>query len=191
MDTLGSQNKSSNISVLCKIGEIKCVARFYNIEYKVSIGKNGLSNDRKEGDDTTPIGQFSLSKVIFYRDNKVSKPRNRNYIFRKIKDNFGWCDDMKSINYNKFIDLKRDHRCGSFENLNRVDNLYDIILPLNYNVKPVIAGKGSAIFIHIQRENRLPTAGCIAFKQDDLLAVINKLDKNTKVNINYIVSNTR
>ena len=58
----------------------------------------------------------------------------------------GWCDDPKSKNYNKLISLPCNF---SHEKLYRKDNIYDLILVLNYNFKPIVKNKGSAIFIHI------------------------------------------
>ena len=41
----------------------------------------------------------------------------------------------------------------NFERLYRSDNIYDIILVLNFNLNPVQKNKGSAIFIHIAKRN--------------------------------------
>ena len=55
---------------------------------------------------------------------------------------------------------------------------------LNYNINPIIKNKGSAIFIHISKQNYESTKGCIALKKKDLIKIISKLTKNTKVLIN-------
>ncbi len=54
----------------------------------------------------------------------------------------------------------------TYEKLFRKDNLYDLILVLNYNINPIIKNKGSAIFIHIAKNKYKKTAGCIALKKD-------------------------
>ena len=74
----------------------------------------------------------------------------------------GWCDDPKSENYNKLIKLPSKF---SYEKLYRKDNLYDLILILNYNISPTIKNKGSAIFIHIKNGNFKKTKGCITLKK--------------------------
>ncbi len=92
----------------------------------------------------------------------------------------GWCNDSKSKNYNKLIKLPSNN---SYEKLYRKENIYDIILVLNYNMSPVIKNKGSAIFIHISRKNYKKTEGCVAVKKRDLIEIVKKLQKNTKVKI--------
>ena len=90
----------------------------------------------------------------------------------------GWCNDPKSKKYNKMI--RAPFKFG-FEKLFRKDNSYDIILILNYNMRPVRKNKGSAIFIHVAKKNYKKTKGCVALKKIDLLKIIKDLKKNTKV----------
>ena len=69
------------------------------------------------------------------------------------------------------------------EKLYRNDNIYDVLIVLNYNMKPIIKGKGSAIFIHVANKKFKPTAGCIGLKKGDLLLLLNVIKKNTKIEI--------
>ena len=92
----------------------------------------------------------------------------------------GWCDDPQSKKYNKLIKLPFIY---SFEKLYRKENIYDIILVLNYNMDPIIKNKGSAIFIHISKRNYKKTEGCVAVKKFDLLKVLGELNNKTKVKI--------
>ncbi len=91
-----------------------------------------------------------------------------------------WCDDINSKNYNNLVKLPFNY---NYEKLYRKENIYDIIIVLNYNMNPVIKNKGSAIFIHIARKNFKKTKGCIAVKKKDLLKIIKYLKRNTKVKI--------
>jgi L,D-peptidoglycan transpeptidase YkuD (ErfK/YbiS/YcfS/YnhG family) len=93
----------------------------------------------------------------------------------------GWCDDPNSIHYNKQIKLPSKF---SHEKLYRKDNLYDLFLVLNYNTNPVIKNKGSAIFLHITKDSYKKTKGCIALKKEDLIQLVSKIRKNTKIKIN-------
>jgi L,D-peptidoglycan transpeptidase YkuD (ErfK/YbiS/YcfS/YnhG family) len=93
----------------------------------------------------------------------------------------GWCDDPKSKKYNRLVKLPNKY---GYEELNRKDNIYDLVLVLNYNMKPIIKNKGSAIFIHIAKKNYKKTAGCIGLKKTHLTQIIKKIKKNTKVIIN-------
>jgi L,D-peptidoglycan transpeptidase YkuD (ErfK/YbiS/YcfS/YnhG family) len=92
----------------------------------------------------------------------------------------GWCDDVSSNYYNKQIKISK--KIGH-EKLHRKDNLYDIIVVLNYNLNPIIKGKGSAIFLHVAKKNYNKTQGCIALKKNELLSLISKIKKNTQIRI--------
>jgi L,D-peptidoglycan transpeptidase YkuD (ErfK/YbiS/YcfS/YnhG family) len=93
----------------------------------------------------------------------------------------GWCDDPKSRKYNQLINLPTKY---SHEILYRKDNIYDLILVLNYNIKPTVKNRGSAIFIHVAKKNYKKTAGCIALKKVNLIYLAKEIKKNTKVLIN-------
>ena len=92
----------------------------------------------------------------------------------------GWCDDPKSKNYNKLIRLPSN---DNHEKLYIKDNTYDIILILDYNMKPKIKNKVSAIFIHVAKKDFRPTKGCIALRKQDLKKLLKIINKNTKVKI--------
>ena len=92
----------------------------------------------------------------------------------------GWCDDPLSQKYNKLIRLPSKY---SFEKLYKKENIYDIILVLNYNMSPTIKNKGSAIFIHVAKRNYNKTEGCIAIKKSYLLKIIKNLKSNVIVKI--------
>ena len=98
-----------------------------------------------------------------------------------INKNMGWCDDPKSEFYNKLIKLPFKY---NFERLYRSDNIYDIILVLNFNLNPVQKNKGSAIFIHIAKRNYKSTAGCIAINKKNLKKILKKINKRTLIKIN-------
>jgi L,D-peptidoglycan transpeptidase YkuD (ErfK/YbiS/YcfS/YnhG family) len=58
-----------------------------------------------------------------------------------------------------------------------------LLAVLNYNTNPVVKNKGSAIFIHIAKNNYKPTAGCVALKKGDLIKLLQTIKKNTKIKI--------
>ena len=151
---------------------------FNNYKAKCSIGKRGIGYKRKEGDLITPKGKYKI-KYILYRKDRVKKIQSK--IKRiTIKKNMGWCDDTKSKNYNKLIKLPSKFK---YEKLFKKENIYDIILVLNYNMNPIVKGKGSAIFIHVAKKNYKKTEGCIALKKFDLLKILKELKRNTIVKI--------
>ena len=151
---------------------------FNNYKAKCSIGKRGIGYKRKEGDLITPKGKYKI-KYILYRKDRVKKIQSK--IKRIIiKKNMGWCDDAKSKHYNKLIKLPSKFK---YEKLFKKENIYDIILVLNYNMKPIKKNKGSAIFIHIAKNNFKKTQGCVAIKKINLIKLIKEVSPNTKIKI--------
>ena len=90
----------------------------------------------------------------------------------------GWCDDPNSKKYNKLIKLPSVYK---YEKLYKKENIYDIIIVLNYNMNPTIKYKGSAIFIHVAKKNYKKTEGCVAVKKIHLLKIMEDLKRNTTV----------
>jgi L,D-peptidoglycan transpeptidase YkuD (ErfK/YbiS/YcfS/YnhG family) len=54
----------------------------------------------------------------------------------------------------------------------RDDAVYDLVVELGYNDDPVIAGAGSAIFLHVARPDYAPTEGCVAIDARDLRDIL-------------------
>ena len=147
---------------------------------KCSIGKRGIGFKKKEGDLITPKGKYKI-KYILYRKDRIKKIQTK---IKKIiiKKNMGWCDDPNSKQYNKLIKLPSSF---SYEKLYRKENIYDIILVLNYNMNPTKKFKGSAIFIHVAKKNYKKTEGCVAIKKVQLLKLLKFLRSRTTVKIGY------
>ena len=152
--------------------------KYKNFKFRCSLGKAGIKKKEKEGDNITPRGIFKII-CIYYRSDRIKKittPLKK----IKIKKNMGWCDDPRSSFYNKEIKLPNKF---NYERFYRKDNLYDIIVPLNYNTNPIIKNKGSAIFIHVADNNYKRTAGCIGMKKNNLIKLLSIIKKNTNVKI--------
>lgn len=144
--------------------------------YGGTSGKGGIREDKKEGDGATPVGVFPLRQV-FYRPDKVS-PFPCALPLIPLTPMDGWCDDPADPKYNQFIKLPYPAR---HEHLWRDDHVYDIIVVLGYNDDPPIPGKGSAIFMHLIREDHSPTEGCIALKKEDLIEILTTISKETNL----------
>ena len=56
-------------------------------------GKNNTKSKKKEGDNSTPKGIFSIGK-LYYRKDRVKKPITK-IKTRIIRENMGWCDDPR------------------------------------------------------------------------------------------------
>ena len=149
-----------------------------NFYFNCSIGKKGLIKKKREGDKKTPIGKFNIGH-LYYRKDRIKKPTtNLNCI--SIQKNMGWCDDVANKKkYNKLIKVNKNIK---HEKLYRQDNKYDLLIPIKYNFKNTILGKGSCIFIHLTK-NYQPTAGCIALKKKDFLILLKLINKKTRIKI--------
>ena len=151
---------------------------FNNYRIKCAIGKRGIGKKKKEGDLITPIGLFKIRFLLYRKDRNIRLITNlKKYV---IKRNMGWCDDPKTKKYNKLITTPFKY---SYEKLYKKENIYDLILVLNYNMNPIKKNKGSAIFIHIAKNNYSNTAGCIAVKKKQLLKILRDIKSDTKVKI--------
>jgi L,D-peptidoglycan transpeptidase YkuD (ErfK/YbiS/YcfS/YnhG family) len=143
----------------------------------VVIGKNGATANKVEGDNKTPLGIFKLG-ACFGR-NKQPEFIKGNYY--QIKEDDKFIDDPKSEQYNSWVS---GATCAnSYETMLRNDNLYDLGMIIEYNMHPVIANKGSAIFMHIWRNQYTGTEGCIALNQENLQLVLSSLEINSNPHI--------
>ena len=149
---------------------------YKDYKLKCTIGKLGISSNKKEGDLTTPKGTFELGK-LYYRKDRIKLPKCK-ISKRIIKKNMGWCDDIKSKKYNKEITFPFKH---SAEKIYRKDSLYDIFIHIKYNYMPVKKGKGSAIFLHLTKPKIKNTKGCVAIAKVDFLKILPFINEKTKI----------
>ena len=146
--------------------------------FKCSIGKNGLSLIKKEGDKKTPKGSFKIEN-LYYRKDRIKKPKTSLRCI-SINKNMGWCNDVNFPKiYNKLFTINKKTK---HEKLKRKDFKYDLIIPIKYNYNKPIPGFGSCIFIHLTK-NYKATAGCIALGKKDFLIMLKLIKKNSKVKI--------
>lgn len=132
-----------------------------------AVGRGGFADDKREGDGAAPRGRFAI-EAVFYRPDRMARPRTSLPV-APIRPGYGWSDDPNDPQYNQLIGLPA---VRSHERLWRRDRLYDLIAVLDINRRPAIPGRGSAIFLHVWRAPRRPTAGCIAFAAPDLRAIL-------------------
>ena len=149
---------------------------FNKYKIKCAIGKRGITCKKVEGDNKTPKGSFKF-KSVFYRKDRIL---NLKSLLEKviIKKNMGWCEDTNSKFYNKLIKFPFAYNA---EKMWLKNNTYDVVLIINYNSKPIIKNKGSAIFLHVAKRNYRSTKGCLAVSKKDMLFLITKINKQTKL----------
>ena len=147
-------------------------------KFRCCIGKKGLTRNKKEGDKKTPKGNFDIGNLYFRKDRKKKPSTVLKCI--EIKKGMGWCDDIRfPQKYNRLLKIKK--KIGH-EKLRRKDYKYDLLIPIKYNFKKPVVGKGSCIFIHLTKDYK-PTAGCIALKKKDFLIMLRLIKKKTKIKI--------
>ena len=61
------------------------------------------------------------------------------------------------------------------------DDLYDLVYVLNYNTNPIIPGKGSAIFLHICKDDFSHTEGCVAIETKVILELSKKINSPSRM----------
>ncbi len=122
------------------------------------------------------MGAWACAKV-FYRPDKLKRPPTPLHT-EPLRGNFGWCDAPGDRNYNRQVALPY---AASAENLWRPDHLYDVIVVLDYNMRPRSRGRGSAIFLHVARPSLAPTEGCIAMKRKHLLQLLRMLSPGAAI----------
>jgi L,D-peptidoglycan transpeptidase YkuD (ErfK/YbiS/YcfS/YnhG family) len=162
----------ANIISVAKDGTLKWRGK----TFRCATGGGGLKLTKREGDGATPIGCFSLRRVL-YRPDRVEVPESLLGV-EPIYENDGWCDAPKGPAYNQPVSLPH---AASAEALWRDDNAYDIIVVLGHNDDPVVENCGSAIFLHVANADFAPTEGCIAVSRDDLIEILKDCDPATQM----------
>jgi L,D-peptidoglycan transpeptidase YkuD (ErfK/YbiS/YcfS/YnhG family) len=155
--------------------------RVDGVDYACAIGKGGFveAQAKREGDGKTPKGSYAL-RECWYRADKMDAPRTA-LPLRVIEEADGWCDAPDHAAYNRHVRLPF---AASHERLWRdEDGCYDLIVPLGYNDDPVVAGRGSAIFLHVAKPAYSGTEGCVALSPVDLFGLLPLLSVGSQIHI--------
>jgi L,D-peptidoglycan transpeptidase YkuD (ErfK/YbiS/YcfS/YnhG family) len=145
---------------------------------RAAVGKAGVRVDKREGDGATPAGRFPLLFGI-YRSDRVGLPATM-LPMTPLLESHAWVDDPQDPNYNRLIELPYPAHA---ERLWRVDAIYDLLVVVGYNMNPTRPGAGSAIFLHVAREDFSPTAGCVAVGCGVLLQLLPALGTDSTLTI--------
>jgi L,D-peptidoglycan transpeptidase YkuD (ErfK/YbiS/YcfS/YnhG family) len=149
------------------------LVRLGNLRLQCALGAGGVTRFKREGDGATPIGRYRLLSLKVRRD-RVVGPRCAVPASPTRADD-AWCEDPRSGNYNRLI---RWPAGAEGDRLARDDRLYDVIGILDWNIRPRVSYRGSAIFLHLCRPGYRPTAGCIALEPGDLKRLIAACGRN-------------
>ena len=144
----------------------------------VALGRGGIKANKREGDGGTPKGTFRPRRLWWRADRN---PRPHTFLpIRAIRPEDAWCEDPHSRHYNRPLRLDRDH---TGDRLKRDDHLYDFIIEIDHNTRPRVAGRGSAVFLHLARTNFSPTAGCVAMTEAAMLRLLERIGPRTRIMI--------
>ncbi len=140
--------------------------------FEAVIGKNGFAapGEKREGDGKTPSGMFRLGTAFGY-----APAVDTRMPYRQATNDDLWVDDAAAEDYNRWV-KKGETRARSYEKMRRDDERYKYGLVIEYNTLPVIRGLGSAIFLHLWKEPGVPTEGCVALSEGDMLRLLGWLD---------------
>ena len=161
------------------------------VEIKVNFGKNGMrwgrglhrNNEileKQEGDGCAPAGVFELGLAFGYDE----QPSGVSWPYQQVTDRDYFVDDSNSGDYNTWQTIPANEvndpksKWNSFEHMKRKDHLYSLGIVVKHNESPIVKGKGSAIFLHVERAPGSPTLGCTSMKEADLLKIMQWLDVN-------------
>ncbi|HEV8392376.1 MAG TPA: L,D-transpeptidase family protein [Dongiaceae bacterium] len=167
-----------DLIVEARAGETRGTARLGDRVFPCALGRSGLIADKREGDGGTPTGRFAFRRLL-YRADRVPHIETRLPALH-IDPEDGWCDDPTSADYNKPIHLPHP---AHHEEMWLESGLYDLVVVIGHNDDPVVPGAGSAVFLHVARDDWAPTAGCVAFRRDDLLALLAAVSTRDTVEI--------
>ncbi len=142
----------------------------------VALGRTGIKANKREGDGATPRGRFRL-KRLWWRADRHPRPATR-LPARRITPRDGWCENPADRRYNRPVKVPPGSKA---DRLTRQDDLYDFIIEIDHNTRPRVAGRGSAVFIHVARPGFAPTAGCVALTINSLRRLLARVGPRTSI----------
>jgi L,D-peptidoglycan transpeptidase YkuD (ErfK/YbiS/YcfS/YnhG family) len=144
----------------------------------VALGRGGVLANKREGDGGTPRGAFRPLR-LWYRADRHPPPRSP-LPLRRITRDVAWCEDPHDRRYNRPF---RRAAGEPGDRLWREDALYDFVVEIDHNARPRVAGRGSAVFIHVARPGFRPTAGCVALATPRLRWLLSRIGPRTRIEI--------
>ena len=133
------------------------------------VGRNGISENKREGDGATPKGLYPITEGFYMG----SAPQTGLDLFPITRDTY-WVDDPDSKYYNRRVEGTRDKDWASAEHMIDYDPYYAYGFVVGYNTQAVYKA-GSAIFFHV---GDMATSGCVATDRAWVLAYLAALDKS-------------
>lgn len=143
------------------------------------VGRNGVKAERREGDGTTPVGTFRIHPTMY---GLAPDPGVR---FRYVRVRCGdwWNEDSSSPGYNTFerVGCGREPDFAASDGLWRNRRAYVHFAVVEFNMRPVVPGRGSGIFLHAETGG--PTNGCVSIGRARLVRVLRWLRPGARPHI--------
>lgn len=137
-----------------------------------------------ERDGKAPAGVFRLGRLYGYAPRP---PEGTRWPYVQVGSYDAWVDDIHSPYYNQHVRVKPGNIPPWFEKqrMRLGDNAYKWMLAIDHNTGPAVPGYGSAIFFHVRRGPKTPTAGCTSMAEENLVKVIRWL--NPEASPHYVL----
>ena len=146
--------------------------------WPVALGRGGILANKREGDGGTPRGTFRPVR-LWWRADRYPRPPSRLPV-RRITPADAWCEDCADRRYNRAIQVPAGQ---AGDRLYREDHLYDFVVEIDHNTRPRVAGRGSAVFLHLARPGLAPTAGCVTMPKEKFWQLLKKIGPRTQIDI--------
>lgn len=154
----------------------------------VMVGRNGMAwgtglhvipsgsgAPKREGDGKAPAGVFRLDYAFGYAPAEEAGWIRMPY--RQSTESSQCVDDTRSRHYNTVLDVRNAVvDWMSYERMRRDDGLYELGVFVRHNGDPVVAGRGSCIFLHVWETPETATSGCTAMERYRLEEILRWLD---------------
>jgi L,D-peptidoglycan transpeptidase YkuD (ErfK/YbiS/YcfS/YnhG family) len=137
--------------------------------WRAWLGSSGMSSHKHEGDGSTPTGTYRLGNTTY----GIASDPGVHGGYHRLACGDWWDEDPRSPTYNTFRHVACDVRPtfgGGSEALWRISPQYRYFAVIEYNARPVVAGRGSAIFLHVSTAHG--TAGCVSLPENRLVRLL-------------------
>jgi L,D-peptidoglycan transpeptidase YkuD (ErfK/YbiS/YcfS/YnhG family) len=148
--------------------------------WPATLGASGLSAHKREGDGATPVGTYRFGGTMYGTQPNPGVA----FAYHRLACGDWWDEDPSSPSYNRFVHVACGARPafgGGSEALWRITPQYRYFAVIDYNAHPIVAGRGSAIFLHVQAGRR--TAGCVSLPESRLLRLLRWLRPGAEIRL--------
>ena len=135
---------------------------------------------KHEGDGRSPMGIFELGQA--FADMSLVLDGGWPMLQTTVRDL--WVEDPAHAAYNTHVRVPGDRPLTDWEVSQRMrlgDEAHALKVAVRHNHRPAVAGAGSAIFLHIWRQQGArPTSGCTALPVGELKTLLDWLEPASK-----------